>query len=152
MGYETHNSLLNMGSLFYFMVLNMLLMLVVYLQRVIWPDSDSKFFLDLQKKFMFNGIFLIFFEGYIEILLSSYLNVHHSVSYTMSDEFSFVLAIICLVISIVVVPVALLSVILRNKDTLESQKYEEKYGSAYDGLRINSKPALFYNILYLIRR
>ena len=85
---------------------------------------------------MFNGLFIVFFEGYIEILLSSYLNVHQVLSYTVGDKFSIVLAVICLVISILIVPIAVLRVIMKDKDELASVGTEEKYGSAYEGLRI----------------
>ena len=101
---------------------------------------------------MFNGIFLIFFEGYIEILLSSYLNLCKYMVYTASDMFSLGFAIACTFICIVILPITIINIICKPKELLANEHFETMYGSAYEGLRIKSKFALFNQLLYVLRR
>lgn len=106
----------------------------------------------LKSKFIFNAVFLIFFEGYIEILLSSYLNLCKFMDYTGSDLFSFGFAIACMVICLVILPITIFYILCKDRDLLATQDFENKYGSVYEGLRTNSKLALFYNVFYVLRR
>ena len=80
---------------------------------------------------MFNGLFLVFFEGYIEILLSSYLNLCKYMDYTASDIFSLAFAIACTLVCIVILPIIIIKIIFKDKEELANTNFEAKYGSAY---------------------
>jgi C4-dicarboxylate transporter len=101
---------------------------------------------------MFNSLFLVFFEGYIEILLSCFLNNKSGVKITKSDKFSFFISYFFGSICLIIIPVSLLFMLSRNPETLDSKEAYKKYGSLYDGLNTKSRWCLLYNVLFIVRR
>jgi hypothetical protein len=99
-----------------------------------------------------NDLFLIFFEGYIEILLSCYLNYKGSIQVTAGDRFSFIISYFFSFVCLFIVPVSLLFMISRRSDTLESTTSIKSYGALYYGLDTQSKWSLMFNILFILRR
>ena len=100
--------------------------------------------------FLLNNLFLIFFEGYLEILLSCYLNAEgQNIKITKSDKFSFTISYVFGFICLVIVSLSLLFMILQSEEALRSKN---AYGSLYDGLNIQSKWCLLYNFLFIFRR
>ena len=77
MGYETHNSILNLGTLS--------ILLLVYIIGLIFLASlkiclvitgkGHYFYKALIKKLIFGFIISIFIEGYMEFLIAAYLNL-----------------------------------------------------------------------------
>jgi len=70
------------------------------------------------KALLLNNMFLIFYEGYIEILLSCYLNNQGSVRKTKSDEFSFIISYVFGFVCLFIIPLCLIFMISRKEETL----------------------------------
>jgi hypothetical protein len=139
MGYETHNILLNMGSLFFYFQLflfGLFLMFILKLFKLKYP-GDMRFLRPYRtlKKILFWGSFLLLFtEGYIEILISAYLNTLISIDYTKSDRFSILLSWFILVVQLIIIPSAFIYMLTRSRQTLESREPWLRMGVLYQGL------------------
>ena len=101
---------------------------------------------------LLNNLFLVFFEGYIEIMLSSYLNSKGSVRETKSDQFSFVVSYIFGFVCLIIVPLSLLFMFSRTQETLDASYSLKSYGSLYDGLDTRFRWCLLFNFIFIIRR
>ena len=76
LGYETHNSILNLGSLFilimvYFM--RLVSLIFIFFIKLI-TGKCRKNFEEQRKKVFFYDLLLILVEGYMELFISGYLN------------------------------------------------------------------------------
>jgi len=93
MGYETHNVLLNMGSLYIylqFFVFGLCVMGILKILKHVYP-GDMRFrrpYRNLKKILFWGSFLLLFTEGYMEILISAYLNTLSNINYTKTDMFS----------------------------------------------------------------
>ena len=90
MGYDSKNFIYNLGTMFYlisFMIIYLILIGFNYLVKYAFPRSEVsseksksscidriKRKLNIDRIVLLNNLFLAFFEGFIEILLSCYLN------------------------------------------------------------------------------
>ena len=77
LGYETHNSILNLGSMFVFMVYIFckcifLLFLRYYIRKT---GEGHRLFLMIYRDLFWGTFIVIFMEGYLEFLVSGALNV-----------------------------------------------------------------------------
>ena len=87
LGYETYSSVLNLGTLFIFLIVYFLK--VLYL-CVLWVLSlvSKKFkykVKKLQEKLFFNELLAIALEAYLEFLISGYLNIEAQKKLVVSD-------------------------------------------------------------------
>ncbi len=70
---------------------------------------------------------------------------------TSSDRFASVLSLILLGL-VFSFPFITWSFLWRKAEFLNQQESLDKYGSTYNEIRTNSKAALMYNVLYMLRR
>ena len=85
MGHEDLNTINNLGSIFYFCIGNAFLwVLAAFIEK-----RKSKCFNRLKKAFkkdkQAQNLLFVFFEGYLEMLLASYLNSLFVINNTKSD-------------------------------------------------------------------
>jgi len=152
MGFETHNVILNMGSLYvYFMLLLLALsvMGVLKLFKIYFP-GDMKYIKPYRKlkKIIFWGSFIILFmEGYLEIFISGYLNLLTRISYTKSDKFSYVISYTVLFVQIVILPGAFIYMLTRPNHVLKEKEVKLRIGYLYEGLKLDSKICVCYNFV-----
>ena len=77
LGYESHNAILNLGSVMIFIVIY-ILELFLYLGLKIYnkvTGKAQKWINKLHKKLFFSEILTLFIEAYLEFLIAGYLNV-----------------------------------------------------------------------------
>ena len=154
LGFDSHNMILNLGSMFYYINVSIiLLVMATILTRI---KSKHKLLLKLKKNLKFfvllNQLFIVFQEGFIEILVSCYLNFQNTITITVSDKVSNIFAIILIIVSLTVIPAAVIFAMSKDETTLNSKKSHFRYGAAYENLKTKSVFALFYNLLFLLRR
>lgn len=53
---------------------------------------------------------------------------------------------------VLIFPIGVLILIYSNLDQLGTHNFDKKFSSLYEGLRLNSKAALFLNVIFLLRR
>ena len=154
LGFDSHNMVKNLGSMFYYiMVLFIMMILSLILDRCKIENKCMQQMKENIKYFMIiNQLFIVIQEGFIEILVSCYLNLQNPIMITFSDKLSNVLNIIIFIISLTVIPSSIIFTMTREETTLKLKESNEKYGGTYENLKINSKFNLFYNLLFIIRR
>ena len=104
-------------------------------------------------KSLFNSLFIIFFEGYMEIGISCYLNFKNAIVITSSDLFSYYFAYILGLICLTVIPGLIIFIMTKDETFLNHKDTKEGFFSnIYDNLKTNSIMSLSYNFLYIIRR
>lgn len=101
MGYETHSFLHNIGSIFVYLMFNIMASAAcvgfkLYLTRKPKNPLAQRYYTKLKRVVMFNSFILLFIEGYLEFLISSYLNIYDPILLTRSDYFQYILSFVCL--------------------------------------------------------
>ena len=76
LGFDTHNMIYNLGSMYYFIVITFIALLVsvILIKCKIKYPCMKKVKKHLKWKTKANELFIIFQEGFVEILVSGYLN------------------------------------------------------------------------------
>jgi hypothetical protein len=120
MGYENHNAIQNIGSMIYFMAITIFLLIVSMLLSI--KIINCKFCLKLKTKLGIYGLlatlYMCFFEGFLEILISSYLSQKGAVNINSDDKFSFCVSIVFPIILFSVVPAIQVYVLYKSDEEL----------------------------------
>ena len=154
MGYETHNSILNLGSssiiiMIYFMMLIILLVIKIFVCKTGKGSSVYKF---LKKKLIFSSLIYLIVEPNMEILISSYLNMIAPVTTMNGDQIGIYTAYAGGILSCGILPITLLWISSRNKQILEDPSFKEKWGSFYTETKTTTFTSMFFNFISLTRR
>lgn len=77
LGYRTHNSMLNLGSLFIFTILYLIKVAFLPLLALVVTISGRgrKYYQTLKQQLFFKEIIILLVEGCMEFLISGYLNI-----------------------------------------------------------------------------
>ena len=116
MGYETHNSLLNLGSVSIFIILYFVsLVLLLIFKIIVWKTGyGTLIYNSIKKRLIFGILIHLFMEPYMEILISAYLNVKAPVSTKNGDKIGIITAYISAGSACVILPLTFLWVISRK--------------------------------------
>ena len=154
MGYETHNSVLNLGSCSLFIILYLIMLiilLIIYLFA--WKTGKgTSLYKFLKKNLIFGSLISLLIEPYMEILISSYLNIIAPVTTKNGDQVGIYTGYVGGIITCGIFPISLLWVISRNKQILEDPSFKEKWGSFYSETKSTTFASLFFNFISLMRR
>ena len=154
LGYETHNSISNLGSIFtYFAIfvvgtvfMSVLKLTGLKIKRI------KKLYRFLKDMLIFNGFILLFMEGCMEVVISAYVNLSSNLLYTWSDKFSYYFSYVALAINLILLPLGLIFVMNVRKKALANKYWQKRFGSIYEGVKIDSIWSLSYNLIQLTRR
>jgi len=107
----------------------------------------------LKKKLLWNFVIRLFIEAALEIAFCVYLNLVYGEFNikVLGSWFNFISSCI-LGISLALLPIWIIFFYLRNFDRLEDEKFSEKYGATYEGLKANEKTWIIYPVYFVIRR
>lgn len=154
LGLDSHNMIYNLGSMFYFFSGTFIVFLFAGILAIC--QCRHKFFRALRRKYrwksMLNSLFIIFQEGYIDILVSCFLNFEHPITITWSDKFSHYIAILFLIIALTVIPSAVIYIMFGTDTDLNLKSTKRNFGAAYEDIKTISNYTIFYNLLFFIRR
>ena len=77
LGYETHNSILNLGSIFTYFVVFVVGIVFIYVIKIsgIQKNWIIKLYKVIKNLLIFNGFILLFMEGCMEVVISAYVNL-----------------------------------------------------------------------------
>ena len=151
LGYETHNALLNLGSLaiFSFTYYVRLLFLFLVLRKIpYFEDYKARLF----KMLIFGEIVSISVEGYFEFLISGIMQVKYPLTTTNGEKVSICFGYYSLAVSTILVPGVLFYVFTRNMDIIKQKVFQEKWGALFEGVRLKSKFQSFFMGVFVIRR
>ena len=154
MGYETHNSVQNLGSFSFFILLYLIMLIILLLIKIfVWKTGKGiSVYKFLKKNLIFGSLISLLVEPYIEILISSYLNIIAPVNIKNGDQVGIYTGYVGGIVSCGILPISLLWVISRNKQRLEDPSFVEKWGSFYSETKSSTFASLFFNFISLMRR
>ena len=154
MGYETHNSLLNLGSCSIFIMVYLIMVIILLILKIFnWKTGKgSSAYKFLKKNLVFGSLISLLVEPYIEILISTYLNIIAPVTTKNGDQVGIYTGYVGGIFSCWILPISLLWVTTRNQQTLEDPSFIEKWGRFYSETKSTTFASLFFNFISLMRR
>ena len=158
LGYRSTSCILNLETIFLITIGSLAIIFLVLILKLtvyrIFPVNGflMRYFDSLYKTLFFDYIIRFFLEGYIELMISSLLNIPN-LSYESSGEyFSAIFAqIFCGIL--IFFPFVILFFIFGNHEILEKSFLSRKFGSLWEGINHKkSKWAALYNFFFTFRR
>ena len=141
LGYETHNLILNLGSLAIFMTLyalKVMLYLSLLLAKKLTPKANKPARY-IRKGLFFNELINLLLEGYIEMLVSAYLQFKAPLMTTNGEVFSVFFTYITSTLIFVVLPISAVYVLCQPISKIVKKNFRNRWGDLYDGVKTESK-------------
>ena len=155
-GYDSHNFLQNVGSLQLFVGFYILRVICLLFTKifVLITGKGQEFFDKQYKRVVYTDIILLFIEGYIEFCIAGYLQYGNTeVNTDLSGEkVSIYFGNGSIIMALIIIPLGFCYMLSRGQAQIESEIFKLKYGGLYEGIKTHSKPALYYFLLFVIRR
>lgn len=140
LGYETNNSLMNLGSLAIF---SLLYYVRLFILLFVWMLSRIPFFKryfdKLYKDLIFTEILAISTEGYFEFLISGIMNVSNPLTTTDGEIVSLGYGYYSCFLSLGLVPISLFYVFWHKMEMFSDEKFAQKWRALYEEFRQNNK-------------
>ena len=158
MGYRTTSCILNLESIFLITIGSMaIIMLVLVLKLTVYRLFPVNGFMRKHFDSLFNSLFFdfiirFFLEGYIELMLSSLLNIPDLTYEQPGDYFSAIFSqVFCGIM--IFLPFVILFFIFGNHDLLDKPFLKMRFGSLWEGINHKkSKWAAQFNFIFTSRR
>ena len=123
-----------MGSAFIFVLFE--LGLLVFLLPITKILRMKKIYEWLKSKIIWNSILRVLIQQYITIYLSTLINiVNFEVNFEFNGTSASSFASIFLFAVCLLLPVANISIILKNKNSLDTKEFQEKYGTLVESIK-----------------
>ena len=125
MGYDNHNAIQNIGSILYILAGTFLLTII----SLILHKHSYKCYCWIKLKSLLpiialvSSLYIILFEGYLEILVSCTLSLNGGVRINKDDNLSYRLSESLPIFLFTVVPGVILFVLFKPKDEIQSRKF-----------------------------
>ena len=117
MGYETHNSLLNLGSVSIFVFLYFVaLVLLGFLNIIVFSTGKgSKIYVYIKKRLIFSMLISLLMEPFMELVISAYLNIKAPLFTKNGEIIGIFTAYFMFTFACVILPLTYVWVITRNQ-------------------------------------
>jgi hypothetical protein len=151
--FKTSNFIINSEILFYTLLIYIVLALIfLILSRITNEDSYiGRGILAIKVKFFFNFLVRLMLEGYLEFFLCTIVNLQQLLFTTTGETISSILSIL-MFISLILMP-GLMHFLLKNyRHKLHYPRFKKQFGEFYDGIKLNSSHAIFFNLYFVLRR
>ena len=155
LGYDSHNSMLNLGSLaifsfFYF------IKLFVY-SAILKPANyfTGRFanrIYEMKQTLFYRDIIFLVIEAYLEFLIAGYLNLSEPLTTKNGEVVSIFIGWYCVLSTLVVFPMLFAYLLLQPHETLQSFTFRKKWGGLYDRVDSREKFSLMYYPIFCLRR
>ena len=154
LGYETHNSILNLGSTFIFIIIYGIFVAIFLILKYKLPATGMrrKFHDFLKQKLIFSFIIQTFISTFMEILIAGYLNLRAQIFSKNGEVLGVHFAYFSLGVSLVVLPALYTMVITRPIMELQNPQFYQTWGSFYAESKLTSRWNLLFNGISLLRR
>jgi len=159
LGYEYRNAVLNLGTVSVYIIVAILMIVFTYLAIGMFTCNTSckqsaicgRFVSWLNRKFMFGFALRLITEGYLELSISSMINLNNLVLTNMGNKIS---SYLTLAIALVVLfyPATLTIFCLYNRERLGDPLFKSRYGSLYEGIDVSRPAAVMYYSAFTFRR
>ena len=106
-----------------------------------------------KNRLFFNELGLLVVEGYMELCISGYINYLGSKESDIPGEvISVYTRYFCFVSVILIAPGLLFNMLNEDIKTINSEEFQDSYGSLTEGLKSNNKWTLAYFLVFIVRR
>ena len=117
-GYETHNTILNLSTLYYVIwlyVAKVVLFLILHVaqRRQNWLNKH------LKDSLFWGEILTIMIEGYMELYISGYLEYQYPLTTSNGEKQARIIGYICLFFSLILLPGILFWIQFQDQETLK---------------------------------
>ena len=154
LGYETHNEMLNLGSISIFMAYYFFKMMVYGFLCLLSRFSDKA---DRVKRFVrdglfFNSVLSLLLEANFELLISGYLQLRAPLKSVSGEITSIGYGWLTVMLIALFLPVAQVYVLVQPRSVLESTTFKESWSDLYEEIKTSDKWSLSYFLLFVLRR
>jgi len=154
LGYESHNQILNLGSLAIFLCLYFLkLLLYLILLPISLVSPRLKPLVEKVKEgLFFRELLALLIEAYLEMLISTYLQFKAPLRTTNGELSAVVTGYICIVLILVFLPIACIWILSQPIERIKDDQFKNTWEDLYSGLRTRSKWEIGYYFGFMLRR
>ena len=154
LGYDSHNAILNLGSVLIFALFWLIQVIFCGLLKI-WTKLTRRGFRmlrNLKHRLFFTEILSLMIEAYLEFIISGWLNSQVTLDTTNGEIVSKYVGYISLFITLVVMPGAFLQMMRHPKIDFLRKKFTRKWGGFYEGVRTRYKVYSFFYFIFMMRR
>eukprot|EP00347_Sterkiella_histriomuscorum_P020610 403337151 len=151
MGYQSVNSITNLGLLFYIILINLVIMILALFTSLILSATkykQSSFSMYIKNKILFNQILRLQLEAQLELCLCSLLAVFNIQFNVSGEQISTVVAFISLIILLIQPFFAAIVVYIMKRD----QKQNQSLSTIYEDYNLDSPLIVIFTFLSVGRR
>ena len=138
LGYETHNSMSLLGSLFLFTMLYFMRVMLFYPVVKLFvkiTKIGEQYFNELRDTLFYGEIIVISIEAYIELLIAGYVNYRYQLDSTGGEKFAVWVSYYCLFMCLVIMPFFSIYILTREMDSFHDEQFQIRYGAFWEGVR-----------------
>ena len=161
LGYGSHSSILNLGSIalfsfvyylrvaFYFFVLTPAAYLIPtkkYKYKVIRLQRRMK------KTLFFSEILTLSMEAYIEFLIAGYLNLKVQLVSTSGELASVAVGYYAVILCLVVIPLCFIHLFRQSIFRINDPRFNRRWHGLFEGVDTRNKLNLLFNVVFCLRR
>ena len=106
----------------------------------------------MRESLFYADILAISIEGYMEYFVSGYLNVKEPLNTTFGEKVSTGLGFFCLAVSLVALPLFLLTIVFLPISVIKSESFQSRFGGMTENLRKYKRSSYAFNFLFVARR
>ena len=150
-GYETHNTILNLSTL-YFVIMLYIIKLLIFGITHISKQRQNKVYRTMKDNLIWSELLTISIEGFMELYISGYLEYSYPLDTKSGEVKAKFFGNICLVHSLFIFPSILIWVQIQEKSTLNEFLFKQTYGVLYDGINLSNTWTQSFYLIFTIRR
>lgn len=154
-GYETDNAILNLGSLFFILMVYFIVVLNVSVLSLIKDQSVrlKKAYDWFIPRTFFGCILGVVKEGYIEFLIAGILNIgFNNFDEFWSDKLGYGVSYLGIFFAIIIFPYTSIKMLMIDIDDIEKETYQIRYGPLIEEVRTNDKWTISFFPIFAARR
>jgi hypothetical protein len=155
LGYDTHNSVILLGSLgifamwYWIRVSAYFFMLVPF---VVLTRKGLKAVKFMKKRLFFKDFIAITIEGYFEYIIAAYLNIEYPVYKKSGELMGIGVGYYSAFLVLFLFPVIWVLLLFQPIKKFKEKRFNEKYGQMFEHMRPGSKITMLYYIFFSMRR
>jgi len=154
MGYSGKSAIVNLESLYLFIMITIGIILVMIPLKylAVKHPLSHKLYRIVAMKIGMATLLRLVLEGYLELCLSSFVNLLDLRFTNASDVYSSLVCVLALCL-VLLYPIFLLKfVMFASSSQLDAELHQSRYGTLYMDLKYDRKDALLYYLIFMMRR
>lgn len=155
LGYGSHNSILNLGTLALLSVLyyiRLMFYLFVVKPFVYFTKKGGAYMSKLGDCLFYGELLFLTMEAYLEFLIAGYLNLSEPLGTTDGEIGADVLAWYVVMLCLIIIPLLFIYILSRPLEVINKKKFYKKWDGLYEGIKTKEKSTIFFYPVFCVRR